>query len=404
MQNSDLNSKKKVNHTNVSIIVLLVMMYLIVSMSDNFKGIFIPIFKQQFGIDNTQIGYVLMASLFAYAVFQYLGGILIEKIGSYKKIIALGFVIEIIALLALIFCKNYALLIIGLFGVNAGMAMFNVSINTLGPTLPVASTAVLMNFLVFAYGVGTTTVQKVTGNLLFKGVPWSNFYLFMFIVSIALFVYLLIIKIPEKKIEENIKEDIEEGSKEKVNISKVIGNKVLILYILAAGFYLSCEYGTGNWFVNYMNEAYSLNADKRSLYVALFFGIMTVGRIFGGFVADKFGYFRSIISYGVLAAAVTILGMLLKENGLILIAISGLFYSLIFPVTITTISKVFKKKASYITGLILMCGTLIAMGISMLIGVLNDFIGVYYSYYTIGICLTLCTIFMCLIRKNVEIN
>lgn len=396
MKNFGLTANKGKKHTNASIIALLVMMYIIVAMSDNFKGIFVPTFKEQFGINNTQIGYVLMASLFAYAVFQYLGGILIEKIGSYKKVIALGFIIEIIALLALIFCKNYALLIIGLFGVNAGMAMFNVSINTLGPTLPVASTAVLMNFLVFCYGVGTTVVQKVTGNLLFKGVKWENFYLFMFIVSLILFVYLLIIKIPEKEAEKNVQK--------KIKVSSLSGNKVLILYILAAGFYLSCEYGSGNWFVNYMSEVYGLNADRRSLYVALFFGIMTLGRLFGGFIADKLGYFKSIISYGVAASVITILGMLLKEQGLMLLAVSGFFYSLIFPVTITTIGKVFKNKASYITGLILMCGTLIAMGVSMIIGVLNDFIGVYYSYYTIGICMILCTTFMCLIRKNVQIN
>ncbi|MBV4418853.1 MFS transporter [Clostridium tyrobutyricum] len=397
MQNLDMNAKKN-KYKNASIIALLVMMYIIVAMSDNFKGIFVPSFKSQFGVNNTQIGYMLTASLFAYAVFQYLGGILIEKMGSYKKVIVLGFIIEIFALLALIFCKNYAFLIVGLFGLNAGMAMFNVSINTLGPTLPVASTAVLMNFLVFAYGVGTTSVQKIVGNLLFKGVKWESFYSFMFIVSIILFAYLLIIKVPKKEISAK---KVEEHSKEDINMSNSGGNKILILYILAAGFYLSCEYGTGNWFVNYMSEGYALNADRRALYVALFFGIMTVGRFFGGFIADKFGHFRSIISYGTLAAVITILGMLLKENGLVLIAISGLFYSLIFPVTITTISKVFKKKASYITGLILMCGTLIAMGISMLMGVLNDFVGVYYSYYTIGICLILCTVFMCLIRKKV---
>ncbi|MBP2033964.1 fucose permease [Clostridium algifaecis] len=392
----DLNTKTNTKYSNVSIIVLMILMYIIVSMSDNFKGIFVPIFKEQFGINNTQIGYALMASLFAYAVFQYLGGILIEKVGSYKKVIALGFIIEIFSLLALIFCKNYMLLIVGLFGINAGMAMFNVSINTLGPSLNVASTAVLMNFLVFSYGVGTTAIQKVVGNLIFKGVAWGKFYLFMFIVSIVLFVYLLLIKVPEKKVEKI--------NNEKINISSIIKNKVLIFYILAAGFYLSCEYGTGNWFVNYMNEVYGLNPDRRSLYIALFFGIMTVGRIFGGFVADKFGYFRSIISYGALAASMTILGMLLREQGLILIAISGLFYSLIFPVTITTIGKVFKKNESYITGLILMCGTLIAMAVSMLIGILNDIIGVYYSYYTIGICLTLCTIFMFLIKNMVEIE
>ncbi|MCC5467756.1 hypothetical protein [Pelosinus baikalensis] len=61
--------------SNTPIIILLVLMYVIVAMSDNFKGIFVPFFKDDFGINNTQIGYVLTAGFLVYAVFQYVGGI-----------------------------------------------------------------------------------------------------------------------------------------------------------------------------------------------------------------------------------------------------------------------------------------------------------------------------------------
>jgi fucose permease len=381
------NNLKKYN--NVPIIIFLVLMYVIVAMSDNFKGIFLPVFKEEFGVNNTQIGYVLTASLFGYSVFQYIGGILVEKIG-FKKVISIGFIIGIASLLILVTCKTYALLVVGLFVLNAGMAMFNVGVNTLGPVLSVASTAVLMNFVNFSYGVSNTTIQKVSGNLLSKNISWQKFYMVMLVCCIALFAYLMLIKIPYTQKVKNTS----------YNKRQLFRNKLLYLYIAAAGFYLAAEYGIGNWFINYMDEGFGLNADKRAFYVALFFGLETFGRIFGGFIVDKLGYFKSILVYGSIASVLALLGITLGQTGLIIFSISGLFYSIIYPTIIVTIHKTFKEAASYATGLVLMCGTLIATAVSMLIGVINDLVGVQYSFYSIVVCLLLTTLMTLFIKNN----
>lgn len=385
--------EKAKQHNNVPIVILMVLMYVIVAMSDNFKGIFVPFFKSGFGVNNTQIGYVMTASLFSYAVFQFIGGIMVEKIG-HKKVIALGFIVAIAALVILITCNTYILLLIGLFILNSGIAMFNVGVNTLGPILTVASTAVLMNFVNFSYGASNTVIQKVAGSMLNNGVKWQKFYLFMLICCLILLVYLALLKIPyehKSKVVNN-------------NKSQLFKNKMLYLYIFALGLYLATEYGIGNWFVNYMNEGFNLNADKRSVFIALFFGLETFGRLFGGFIVDRLGYFKSILIYGCIASVLVTLGITLGERGLIIFSVSGLFFSIIYPTIMTTIHLVFKETASYATGLILMCGTLIAMGVSMLMGVANDLIGVYYSFYSIAICLILTTVMLLLIKKAQETN
>lgn len=378
--------------SNTPIIILFVLMYVIVAMSDNFKGIFVPFFKDDFGINNTQIGYVLTAGLLAYAVFQYVGGIFIEKVG-YKKVIAFGFIVGMVSLVLLITCKTYMLLLIGLFGLNVGMAMFNVGVNTLGPILTVASTAVLMNFVNFSYGVSNTAIQKIVGNLLSKGVPWTQFYFFMLLCCSALFIYLLLIKIPYT--HQNVKVQYKKKD--------LLKNKILYLYIIALGFYLASEYGIGNWFVNYMGEEFNLDADKRAYYAALFFGSETVVRLFGGFIVDRLGAFKSMLLFGCLASFLSTAGIMLGEAGLIIFSTAGLFYSIIYPTIITTAHGVFKEAASYVTGLMLMCGTLIAMVVNMMIGIGNDVIGVYYSYYSIAICITITTVAILLIKRMVEV-
>ncbi|MDQ0195070.1 MFS transporter [Paenibacillus wynnii] len=382
----EVQSQEK--HKNWPIVLLLLLMYVIVAMSDNFKGIFVPLFKEDFGVSNTQIGYVLTACLFMYALFQYIGGILIERFG-YKKIISLGIIIAMGALVLLVTCKSFWVLVIGLSILNSGIAMFNVGVNTLGPVMTVASTAVLMNFVNFSYGTANTTMQQVTGSLLKKGVQWQTFYLIMLFCCVALFIYLLLLRIPYKPQTGG-------GSFKK---RELFHNKLLYLYIAAIGFYVAAEYGIGNWFVNYMSEEFSLDAERRALYMTLFFGLMTFGRIFGGFIADKLGYFRSVLIYGSIASVLCIIGISLGKSGLILFAASGLFFSLIYPTLMSTIRGTFKEGASYVTGLILMCGTLIAMAVNLLIGIANDSIGVYYSFYIVAVCLILSTLAVLPIRK-----
>ena len=182
--------QEQVKHRNGPIIALLVMMYLIVAMGDNFKGIFAPYFKQEFHIDDTQIGLVMTASLFAYAIFQYIGGNFIGRFG-YKKVTAFGFAMAIIATLVLATCVNFPMLVLGMFLLNIGMAMFNISVCTLGPALSVVSTALLMNMINFSYGAGTTVLQRVSGSLLQGGVPWRAFFVFMCLATAGLMVYRL---------------------------------------------------------------------------------------------------------------------------------------------------------------------------------------------------------------------
>lgn len=370
----------------------LILLYLVVAMSDNFKGIFVPAFKEEFLVNNTKIGYVLTASLFAYAVFQYIGGLLIEKMG-FKKVLILGFLLSISAIGLLINCGNFAMLVASMFLLNTGMAMFNISVNTLGPALPLISTAVLMNVINGSYGAGNTVLQIISGKLLASGIEWRTFFIFMLVVTIAMFVYLLFLKIP-----------IEPVVKSNEKVSTIFSSAMIYLYIFAVGFYLAAEYGIGNWFVNYMREFYQMSADSASMYIALFFGAKTLGLLVGGFVADKLGYFRCIKIYGIVATVTSIIGVGLGYNGLLIFSLGGFAYSAILPTIITTISHSFKERSSMATGIIFMFGTLIAMVVSQLMGVLNDVFDPQKGFYIVALSVLLCTISSLFIEKKSKIN
>lgn len=396
IENDQIKDKNTAKVNPWAISVFLILLYLLVAMSDNFKGIFVPSFKAEFDVNNTQIGYVMTASLFAYAVFQYVGGILIEKLG-FKKVFVIGFVLSISAIVLLVNCVNFPMLIASMFLLNVGAAMFNINVNTLGPAVPLISTAVLMNVINGSYGAGNTVLQLIAGKLLASGIQWRTFFVFMLIMTVIMFVYVIMLKIPEK--DTRVAEVNLEQQKGSLFLSPMI-----YLYICAIGFYLAAEYNIGNWFVNYMREFYHMGADQAANYSALFWGAKTIGLFIGGFVADRLGYFRSIKVYGTVATLTSVLGIALGSKGLIIFSLGGFAYSLILPTLITTISGVFKEKSSRATGIILMVGTLLSMVVSQIIGILNDVMDAQKGFYTIPFCIALCIISALLIEKNKEKN
>jgi fucose permease len=374
---------------NAPIIALLVCMYAIVAMSDNYKGILVPTFKKVFEISNTKIGYLMTVSLLAYAIFQYFGGMLIEKIG-YKRTILSGSLLALAALAIIVFCNNYIMLLAGMFMLNGGMALFNVTVSTLGPVLTVASTAVLMNLVVASYSASNTVLQKVSGVLLAKGISWQIFYLFMILCLVMLCLWLVFIKIPYRP---QVSTDARA-----INRNAIFKNKMLYLYVLWTAFYLGTEYGMGSWFINYMSECYGLTADKCAVYMTIFVGIRTVSLLAGGFVSDRLGLCRSILIYAGVGVVLLGGGIAVGRSGLILISIGGVAFAVIFPAIICSIKTVFRESASFATGFILMGGTLGAMCISTFMGILNDMVGTHDAFYLMPLCMLLTQVMTLIFR------
>ena len=336
------------------------------------------------------MGVMLSVCSLGYILFTYIGGLLCEQIGQ-KKVMLLGFLSSGVSLISLYFAPNYFVLLIGLFVLNAGVSLLGIGINTLIPMLMFSFPAVLMNISHFSYGLGATATQRTAGILLYNGITWRQIYITIGILFIIAFIGFLFVRIPR---------DVEINIVNKIKNKEIFSNKLVYFYMLALGLYVSAEIGTGNWFVNYLQEVYKYNESQSTFYPALFFGIFTFGRLVGGFVAEKFGHMKSVLVSLIIAFVLNLTGLLIGEKGIIIVSISGLFFAITFPTIVITISKVFKKSSAYITGIIITAASTINMIINFFIGGLNDLIGVYKTFYIIPLCLLLSIIFTYLIYIN----
>ncbi|MCY6485918.1 MFS transporter [Clostridium aestuarii] len=365
---------------------------ILLAMCDNVRGPFIPTLKKEFMVNNKGIAAMITACSLGFVIFTFVGGILCEKIGQ-KKVFMIGFIFIIFSLTGLHFCNSFATLIIELFLLNIGQALIAMGANTIIPVLAVSFQAIIMNLTHFCYGLGATFTQRFTGIMLHNGVTWKKIYLIIAIISFIIFIGFMFVEIPET---HKAKQD------DKINHSYILKNKLIYFYMIALGFYVAAEINTGNWFINFMYDVYNFNENQGSFYTALFFGTFTIGRLLGGFVVEKFGYIKTVLISIIIAFLLYIFGLFIGESGIIIISVSGLFFAITFPTIVLTISKVFKNNVSYITGLIVMVASCIAMIINILIGTLNDAIGVYKTYYIIPICLLICVVFTYLIYINTK--
>lgn len=368
------------------------MMMILAAVSENTRGVFIPSFKENFSVNDTKIGFMLTIGSIGYIAFTYLGGALSEKIGQ-KKVINIGILVMILSLVVLSFSKDYKVFIIGMVLINCGLGFISIAINTIIPIMFISMQTLIMNLVHFSYGLGSSLGQWGSGKLIFKGVSFRSIYLAVAIAYALMLIVAWFIKIPETH---------KEKKETSISLTKALSNKIVIFYILALGFYIFAEIGTGNWFVNYMETNFNFDENKSSIYISMFFAIFTIGRLLGGFVVERFGYINVVIKSLVIGFSIYILGILLGEKGAFVISIAGLFFSIAFPTIVGTLSKVFKSNSSYITGVIITFATSINMLLNLLMGIANDNLGTSIAFYLIPLSLLVSIIFLFLVNKETK--
>jgi len=380
------------NKSNVMAIIFIFAMMVLVATIENVRGVFIPAFKREFSINDASIGLMITASSLGYILSTFIGGGLCERLGQ-KKVFMLGFIFLIASLGLLSVTYVFPLLLIAMFIMNVGLALTGIATNTLVPILFMSFQAVLMNVTHFCYGLGSTIAQRTSGILISNGISWRTVYLAEAVIAMVFLILLMFIKMPETHKNKHNKV---------ANNLEIFRNKLFYFYAAGLGFYVFAEIATATWFVNFMNKVYNYNESRSSFYLALFFGIFTVGRLLGGFVVEKTGYLNTVIVSLIIALVLFSLGIFMGQQGMIIISISGLFFAIGFPTIVLSVRKVFKENPDYTTGAVITFASTINMIMNFFMGILNDKVGAHLAFYIIPISLMLSIVNVYIIYRNTK--
>ncbi|SHK50157.1 Fucose permease [Clostridium cavendishii DSM 21758] len=374
----------KQQKTNWVTLTFIFVSMILAAITENTKGVFIPSFKECFHVGDTAIGSMLIITSGTYMILTFFGGILCEKIGQ-KRVFTLGIITIITSLIILSKANSFTMLLIGFGMSSSGLALSAIASNTIIPVIVFSAQTVIMNLLHFFYGFGSFVGQGIFGRIIDMGIDWRNVYFVVAIIYVVFLALFLFVKVPhpQKAKESNEKEVHEKVSK-----------KILIAYMLGLGFYVFAEQGTGNWFMNFMKSTYSFGDKQSSTYLSLFFAIFTIGRLLGGFVVSRKGYFNVLATSMFLGTILYFIGLFMGANGVVVISMAGLFFSITFPTVVLTVSKVFTKRSAYITGTIVTAASFVGMILNWTMGFLNDKIGAKTAFLLVPTSSLICCIFM----------
>lgn len=376
-------------------LVFIITFMIYCAVCDSLKGVFIPIFKNEFNVKNTSMGLLLTCSSLGYILGTYISGNLCDRYGQ-KKLMIFGNLIIITSMPFMILGSSYYSILIGLFIMNAGIAFVGIGINTLVPLIMVSFQSVLMNFIHFSYGLGSMLTQMNAGILIFNGIEWRTMYLVLTIFLVIITFLFIPSKMPPTKPKFELSENFEKKS--------IFKNPITYLYIVCLGFYAAGEMGTGSWLINYLQEGFGVNEKVSAFYSGLFYGGLMLGRLLGGYITEKIGYYKTVsISLGIIILLYPI-GIYLDVKGAIIISLCGLFCSIVFPTLVLTIGDHFKEGSAYATGIIITAVSTIVLCCNMLVGYLNDKIGVEKGFSVIVIFFLISFIFSLKLAKGVEKN
>ena len=351
--------------------------------SDAMRGVFVPIFGEHFALSNTQRSLIITVSYVGNLVFLLFGGRLADT--KRRKLAFFGAAaLWMGAVLSYIFSDSYMALLVGMFFSMGASTLTSTLINVLTGQIFIGMSAVVVNTLFFIQGIGTTGSQRLAGMFAdgFSSWHWAN--LIVLILGLIGAAVLLFVRFPQPG-SDGV------APLEKFGFRKVLQNRAFYFLVLILGFYFVAEHSVMNWLVTTGTEEFGLSIDSASGYLSLFFGGIMVGRLAFAPLVQKLGVKRSILLFGLVGTVLFGIGSLLQENGLIVLALSGLFFSILYPTMVMMVQLYYPANGvATAAGMIISVATLFDIGWNALYGVLMDTIGMRTAYLLPAAAMALC--------------
>ncbi len=376
---------------NLKKLLLIILSFFGMAMFDSLKGVFLPNFISRFQVSYSLIGGLFLSSSLAYMAGSYLGGHGIDRFGK-GRMMQLASLLTVIGIAFVVFVQSVIGLFIGFIVVGFATACSSMVINTTIPYLDVKNHGLLMNFVHFSYGMGAALTVRFSGLLIAAGWQYPAVYSLAFFVFIAMFILSLRVHLPEQVEPEQAKVAFANSQK-----------RLIVLFGLALGFYVIAEMLSGAWLINYIVKCYQMTENAASAYMSWFFLLLSFGRLGGGMIAQHYGYLRTVTAALLIGMALCIAGLVIGLNGLPLLAVAGLFFSICFPTITLALKLYFPNKLNRAMGLIMTISVGMNVLSNFVMGFLSDYLGVYLAMFIIPVVLLISALLLIYIQRRFKV-
>lgn len=352
--------------------------------SDSLRGIFAPVFQNRYALSDTQLSLIVTISYVGNLLFLSLGGKLLDTFGR-KTVVLSVTAIWVLSMLLNVVSDSYICILISMFFALGASTLLNTTVNILTPVVFSGYAGLMVNIFFFIQGIGTSGSQFVLGRygLSYPGFKGVSFLLLL--IGAAAGFLLILIPLGGERQPEHLQSKVKsEAPVTQANPKPA----VFILLCTMIGFYFIGEHGIMNWLFSYCIQAFQLPSGKASVYLSLFWGGMTAGRLIFAPVVQRQGTVKSIRIFGTVGTLLFCAGILTGENGILLLSISGLAISVLYPTMVLLIQQIYPAGVvATRTGAIISVATVADIVFNLFFGVITGAIGYRLSFMILPACM-----------------
>ena len=223
-----------------------------------------------------------------------------------------------------------------------------------------------LNILAAIAGCGAFLTPAAAGLLLDAGLSWRLVYRLGLVFAVPCALYFVFLRCPRLS-----------QKAQKIMQKKQRASQSLALFSmnLSNFAYMAAEIGTATWLADFYCHVKHFSLLEASAGLSLFYIGITLGRLGGSLFVDRIGHIPSILAASLLAVGCTLAGVYGPDALAILVSVSGLCYSVIFPTSSAVVSGLAPGHPGRALGVFLSFGGLGGMFGPWLLGILNDLAG-----------------------------
>jgi len=314
--------------------------FFIFGVTDNLKGPTLPAMLAELNIDYGTGGNIFFSEYVGFLIATLITGILADRFGL-KLVFVLAGVALVIGAGGYSSFNTPLLLSISLFIVGLGLGAFELGPNAVIVSLYHEQKGLYLNLMAVMHGLGSMVAPLFAGLLFSMDVSWRTVYRWDLLLIVVFLIASLLLRFPKSE---------EKASLDFRAIPKVAFNHSMPFFYGAMLFYVSAEIGLASWMVVYLQEARGLDEVVSNNYLAIFFGMLMLGRFLGGFIVKRVGYLRAILIASLMATLSVSIGIF---SGIAMfIPLTGFFFSIIFPTLTAAVSDAEHENTNTILGVL----------------------------------------------------
>lgn len=292
--------KRAIPATPLIVIITAYLIFIILGVPDGMLGVAWPSMMKEFGVQNAQMGTMLLASTIGFLLTSFNTGRLVRWFGMSTLLVSSS-VVRAVGLLGIALAPQWLVLVGAAFIFGLGSGAIDGGMNTYF-AMKVRS-ARLMNWLHASFGLGATIGPIMLTALFGLGVIWRWGYVIVALLQLAMG---LLVFLRAGDWQLRVAEEESDGQATRHSTRATLARPIVWVNIAIFFFYAGIEVTAGNWSYSLFTESRGVAPEVAGLLTGLYWGSFTAGRFFFGIVANRFAVvptIRAMAVTSVVAAA-----------------------------------------------------------------------------------------------------